>query len=47
VGKENTQGEIDYLLEILPRVVSRLRALSPSWREREAAEAQAATETLL
>jgi cysteine desulfurase len=47
VGKENTPGEIDYLLEILPRVVSRLRALSPSWREREAAEAQAATETLL
>lgn len=44
VGKDNTQGEIDYLLEILPGTVSRLRALSPTWREREAAGAQAATE---
>jgi cysteine desulfurase len=47
VGKDNTQGEIDYLLEILPGTVSRLRALSPTWREREAAGAQAATERLL
>ena len=44
VGKGNTQEEIDYLLEILPGIVSRLRALSPTWPEREAAEAQAATE---
>lgn len=44
VGKDNTQGEIDYLLEILPGTVSRLRALSPTWREREAAGAQAAAE---
>jgi cysteine desulfurase len=39
VGKDNTREEIDYLLEILPGIVSRLRALSPTWREREAAGA--------
>jgi cysteine desulfurase len=37
VGKDNTREEIDYLLEILPGIVSRLRALSPTWPEREAA----------
>jgi cysteine desulfurase len=44
VGKDNTREEIDYLLEILPDIVSRLRALSPTWREREAAGTRAATE---
>ena len=52
VGKGNTMEEIDRLLEILPGIVSRLRALSPQWPEREAAlrpgsgqaEARAATE---
>ncbi len=44
VGKDNTMEEIDYLLEILPGIVSRLRALSPTWPEREAAEARAASE---
>ena len=44
VGKENTMEEIDYLLEILPAIVSRLRALSPTWPEREATEARAAGE---
>lgn len=39
VGKDNTREEIEYLLEILPGIVSRLRALSPTWREREAAGA--------
>ncbi|MEE8386144.1 MAG: cysteine desulfurase family protein [Dehalococcoidia bacterium] len=39
VGTDNTREEIDYLLEILPGIVSRLRSLSPTWREREAAGA--------
>ena len=39
VGKDNTREEIDYLLEILPDIVSRLRSLSPTWPEREAAGA--------
>jgi len=44
VGKDNTREEIDYLLEILPGIVSRLRALSPTWPDREAAGTRAATE---
>jgi cysteine desulfurase len=44
VGKDNTREEIDYLLEILPSIVSRLRALSPTWPEREAAGTRAAIE---
>jgi cysteine desulfurase len=28
-GKDNTQAEVDYLLEVLPKVVARLRDLSP------------------
>jgi cysteine desulfurase len=37
VGKDNTMEEIDHLLDILPGIVAKLRALSPTWREREAA----------
>jgi cysteine desulfurase len=44
VGKDNTREEIDSVLEILPDIVSRLRGLSPTWREREAAGTRAATE---
>ncbi len=36
VGKENTQEQVDYLLETLPGIVERLRSLSPQWRERGA-----------
>ncbi len=41
VGKDNTMEEIDYLLDVLPDNVSRLRALSPTWPERQRAEARA------
>ena len=34
VGKDNTMEEIDYVLEVLPGIVSRLRSLSPTWPER-------------
>jgi cysteine desulfurase len=44
VGKDNTMEEIDYLLEVLPGIVSRLRALSPTWPEREEAQARTAAE---
>lgn len=44
VGKDNTMEEIDYLLELLPGIVSRLRALSPTWPEREEAQARTAAE---
>ncbi|OGS42898.1 MAG: cysteine desulfurase NifS [Euryarchaeota archaeon RBG_16_62_10] len=34
LGRENTQEEADYLLEVLPEVVSKLRAISPFSAER-------------
>ena len=33
VGEYNTDAEIDYILETVPRVVESLRALSPLWAE--------------
>lgn len=37
VGRDNTPEQIDYVLDTLPGAVSRLRSLSPSWRERASA----------
>jgi len=37
VGKDNTREQIDYVLEILPSIVSRIRSLSPAWPERQRA----------
>jgi cysteine desulfurase len=34
-GKDNTDAEIDYVLETLPQVVSKLRGMSPAWDEFE------------
>ena len=31
LGRENTEDEIDRVIEIFPKVVERLRALSPLW----------------
>jgi cysteine desulfurase len=36
VGHDNTPEQIDYVLEILPGIVSRLRSLNPIWPERAA-----------
>ncbi len=36
VGKDNTMDEMEYVLDVLPGIVSRLRSLSPTWPEREA-----------
>ncbi len=33
LGKYNTEEEIDYALEVVPKVVERLRAMSPVWQE--------------
>jgi cysteine desulfurase len=30
IGKDNTKADIDRLLEVLPRVVTKLRALAPA-----------------
>ncbi|HJZ49142.1 MAG TPA: cysteine desulfurase family protein [Roseiflexaceae bacterium] len=34
-GKATTAGDIDYLLDILPPLIERLRSVSPGYRERE------------
>ena len=40
VGKDNTDEDIDRLLEVMPGIVSRLRSLSPAWPERSQAASQ-------
>jgi cysteine desulfurase len=34
-GKDNTNADIDYVLETLPQVVTKLRGMSPAWDEFE------------
>lgn len=34
LGRDNTDADVDYILETLPRVVERLRAMSPVWENR-------------
>ena len=33
LGKHNTQEEIDYVIQVFPQIVERLRALSPFWKK--------------
>jgi cysteine desulfurase len=33
LGKDNTDEDIDYVLETFPKIVAKLRAMSPSWEE--------------
>jgi cysteine desulfurase len=35
VGKATTEADIDYLLDILPPLIERLRSVSPAYRQRE------------
>ena len=30
---QNTEEDVDYILEILPQIVDKLRAMSPLWEE--------------
>ena len=34
INDETTDEDIDYILEVLPKVVDRLRAMSPVWENR-------------
>ncbi|MEG0765946.1 MAG: aminotransferase class V-fold PLP-dependent enzyme, partial [Pseudoflavonifractor sp.] len=33
LGRETTEADVDYMLNIVPQVVARLRAMSPIWEE--------------
>ncbi|MBR5011705.1 MAG: aminotransferase class V-fold PLP-dependent enzyme, partial [Clostridia bacterium] len=35
LGHDTTEADIDYILEVLPTVVERLRAMSPVWENRK------------
>jgi cysteine desulfurase len=35
LGKANTEEDIDYVLEELPKVVERLRAMSPLYNKKQ------------
>jgi cysteine desulfurase len=37
VGQDNTMDQIDYVLDVLPDTVARLRSLSPAWRQKAGA----------
>ncbi len=43
LGKDNTDAEIDYVLETLPQVVSKLRGMSPAWDEFQRGAVDSAT----
>jgi len=43
LGKDNTDAEIDRVLEILPQVVARLRGMSPMWDEFQRGAVKSAT----
>ena len=31
LGEENTQEDVDVVLQVLPKAIARLRSISPSW----------------
>jgi cysteine desulfurase len=33
LGRDNTEEEVDYVIETFPKIVAKLRALSPSWQD--------------
>ena len=39
LGKDNTDGDVEYFLDIFPKVIAKLRGLSPAWQESQRAAA--------
>jgi cysteine desulfurase len=36
LGKDNSDEDVDYVLEVFPKIIAKLRAMSPSWEEIQA-----------
>jgi cysteine desulfurase len=34
LGRDNTEADIDYVLEVMPEIVARLRSMSPLYNQR-------------
>ncbi len=43
LGKDNSEEDVDYALEVFPKIVARLRGMSPLWDEFERGRIQAIT----
>jgi cysteine sulfinate desulfinase/cysteine desulfurase-like protein len=37
VGQDNTMGQIDYMLDVLPDTIAHLRSLLSAWRQKAGA----------
>ena len=44
IGRETTEAEIDYVLDTLPRLVGKLRGMSPTWDEFQRGQIDSLTE---
>ena len=42
LGKDNSQADIDYVLEVFPQIVGKLRGMSPMWDEFQRGQADSA-----
>ncbi len=40
LSRENTQADVDRVIDVMPAIVARLRELSPFWNEQTASEVQ-------
>ena len=40
LGEENTEADVDYLLQVIPEVVAYLRGMSPVWRDLQTGKRQ-------
>jgi cysteine desulfurase len=47
LSRENTNEEVDRVLDVLPEIIARLRPLSPMWQERQADPARAKSRELI
>jgi cysteine desulfurase len=47
LSRENTDDDVDQVLDILPEIIAKLRPLSPAWQQRETDLARAGSRELI